>query len=136
MTWIIAEDDRPILDLLSRFCELRGINLLAFEDGREVLEYLAKDPLPEPIPTFALLDVRMVHVQGPEVAAALRKHPTLNNIGIVLMTAFRLPLAERSRLLQESGADSLIQKPLPAVGLLIEAVEEIIARRKENAKSK
>ncbi len=131
-TWLIAEDDPGIAALLLKYCSVLGITPLMFSDGSEVLDYLAT-PLKadDPIPDFALLDVFMPRVDGNEACRAIRKHQTLGNIPIMLMTAFKMSRSEKARVLAETGADGLLPKPLPPLRMLAEMIESAIVQHEE-----
>jgi CheY-like chemotaxis protein len=90
-----------------------------------------EDPIPEPeMPDVALLDIRMPGgPDGHELAAHMRRHPSLSNIAIILMTAYELPGSQRDEVLTVSGADQLFFKPLPPMEELAETARRIVARR-------
>jgi CheY-like chemotaxis protein len=65
------------------------------------------------MPEFALMDIRMPGKKGNEIATRMRSMPALNDMPIVLMTAFTLNEQERDALLTDAGVDQVIGKPLP-----------------------
>jgi two-component system sensor histidine kinase/response regulator len=130
MTLMIVEDDPAIRDVIKTMCELWNFEVIAFRDGYQAVEYLEKDPSPPPVPKVALLDIRMPGPWGHEISSKIRQHPTLGNIGIVLMTAYELPGSDEKQMIKTSGADRLIYKPLPAMDELLNMVQEVIRERK------
>lgn len=128
---MIVEDDAATLDALSATFQLYGCPVLPFNCGRAVLHYLDSEPPAAILPQVALIDIRLPDVMGHQVSAQIRKHPPLADIGIMLMTAFRLDLHEKARIMEQSGADELIYKPLPQIDQLLVLAEQIMKRRAE-----
>ncbi|MBN1311363.1 MAG: response regulator [Anaerolineae bacterium] len=130
MTWMIAEDDIAIREVIEMMCELWGFTTISFKDGFQAMEYLSSNHLPTPLPDIALLDIRMPGPWGHEISAKIRQHPEISDIGIVLMTAYELPGADEDRYLHSSGADQLLFKPLPPMEELLGFVKKVLERRK------
>ena len=133
MTWMVVEDDTAIRNVIETMCELWDFNILSFKDGFDATSYLKKSDPPTPLPDVALLDIRMPGPWGHEIGAHIRKHPLLQNIGVLLMTAYELPGEDEKRYLESSGADRLVYKPLPPMDELLELINEIINARKSFA---
>jgi CheY-like chemotaxis protein len=93
---LIAEDDKPVRELLARALTLDGHEVKAAPDGAEALERLSADgPF-----DLLLTDIRMPIMDGIALAlAAARDHPDL---AIVLMTGYA---GERER---AQGLDALV----------------------------
>ncbi len=130
MTWLIAEDDPGIRNLLLESCRLHQVTPLMFEDGQQVLDYLQAIPPGSGLPELALLDIVMPVVEGRAVCSAIRAHPQLGNIGILMMTAFKMSLAEKHRILTDLGADGVVLKPLPPMKLLVSMAQDVIEQRR------
>ncbi|MBN1122731.1 MAG: response regulator [Anaerolineae bacterium] len=129
MTWLVVEDDYAIRNILDAMCELWNFNIVVFEDGYKVSAYLESESLPEPVPDIALLDIRIPGPWGHEVAAKIRQHPHIKDIGIVLMTAYELSNADREKYLNTAEADMLMGKPLPPMDEMLELVKSIVEKR-------
>lgn len=132
MHWMIAEDEEDIRNLVSMMAQVWGHTTVVFESGAKAWAFLDavnagnnSDPLPE----FALMDIRMPGYRGDEVAKRIRDTSGMENIPIVLMTAFALSDDEIRELKQETGVDHVINKPLPDFVLLKAELEKIIASR-------
>jgi CheY-like chemotaxis protein len=113
--WMIAEDEADIRNLVAMMAQAWGHQPVTFETGQKAWDFLDKveagsygDPLPE----FALMDIRMPGKKGDEIARRIRTIDALKHIPIVLMTAFSLDDTERAAMLTD-GADRIISKPLP-----------------------
>ena len=133
LKWMVAEDDATIREIVQLSCDIIGHTSIAFPNGKRALEWMTKPIKAEELPDVALLDIRMPGgPDGHELAAHIRRHKTLSNIAIVLMTAYELPGSQRDEVLTVSGADLLLFKPLPPMEELAETVQEIIAARQAN----
>ncbi len=130
-TWMIVEDDAATLDALIAMFQLWGYAMLPFNCGRAALDYLQNDREIDLIPEVALIDIRLPDIGGPQISAAIRKHSELQDIAVMLMTAYRLDAVERARVMDESGADEFVYKPLPAMDQLIALGHTIRQRRAE-----
>ena len=129
MTWLVVEDDYAIRDIIVTMCELWGFNVIAFKDGYEAQVYLSNpDPAP-PLPDVALLDIRVPGPWGHELGAMIRQHPRLNDIGIILMTAYELGCSDEDAYLQSAQADELLYKTLPSMDELLAIVEQVVENR-------
>ena len=135
MTWLIVEDDASFRDIVTTMCELWGVNTIVFPDGRQAADWLKGTGANKKneAPDLALLDIRIPGLQGHEVAAEIRRHPELSNIGIILMTAYELPGEEQQRIMAVSDADLLMFKPLPMMEELMKIARDIITKREKNA---
>jgi len=136
MTWMIVEDDAAIRDVIEMMCELWGFKTVTFRDGFQAADYLSRPELEGPMPDVALLDIRMPGPWGHEISSRIRQHPTLKDIGIVLMTAYELPGADEERYLKTSGADKLLFKPLPPMDDLLAFVNGVLEARRSNSAQK
>lgn len=131
LTWMILEDDEATRDVIETMCELWEFPVVAFKDGNRAAEYLEMDTPPQPLPDVALLDIRNPGLWGHEISALIRKHPVLNNIAIIIMTAYELPGKDERQLKDISGADRIIFKPLPPMDRLIGIVKDVIEERRK-----
>jgi CheY-like chemotaxis protein len=64
------------------------------------------------------------------VGERLRKSPALENMTIVLTTAYRLSPDEERLVMEQAGADKVIYKPLPKFHELKKMLEDLIAERR------
>ncbi len=129
MTWLIVEDDLAIRTVLQTMCDLWGFEHVAFSSGFKAMAYLQQQAPPDPLPQVALLDIRLPGPWGHEIGKAIREHPVLKDIVVILMTAYELPGDEKASYLETSGADKLLSKPLPPMDDLLNIVEVALAKR-------
>jgi CheY-like chemotaxis protein len=116
MTWLIAEDEADIRNLIAMMCQVWGHNTLMFENGQKVWDWLdevEKGSQSVQLPELVLMDIRMPGKKGNELAHRMRAIPALSRLPIVLMTAFSLNDSERGQMMTGDGVDYIINKPLP-----------------------
>ena len=82
-----------------------GLDVVALEDGKAVLEHLKHHT-----PTLMILDVDMPHLGGPDVCARARGVRRLADVPVVLVSAQpRHRVEERA---PWAKADAIFEKPL------------------------
>lgn len=117
MTWLIAEDEADIRNLIITLCTVWGHPTLAFENGSKAwawMDQVEGGTFTGTLPELALMDIRMPGKRGDELAQRMRTIPALQDIPVVLMTAFSLTESEIQAMTGKDGADHLIHKPLPS----------------------
>jgi len=127
--WMIAEDEADIRNLVITMAGVWGHSTVAFESGTKAWEFLdsvENGSYSENLPEFALMDIRMPGQRGDEIAQRIRRTPGLENIPIVLMTAFALSADEMRTMRAETGVDYIINKPLPDFIQLKGILDDII----------
>ena len=133
--WMLVEDEPDIYELLIAMFEMWGIEGVAFVDGEEAIAWVDDAEQGHVIgetPELALLDIRLPGaISGPMVGERLRKSPLFKDIGIVLITAYKLSVDEEKAVIAQAGADKLIYKPLPRFNELKKLIEEVIAARRK-----
>jgi CheY-like chemotaxis protein len=128
MIWMIAEDETDIRNLIAMMAQAWGHEAMPFPTGRDAwafLDAVEAGTHTGALPEFALMDIRMPGYSGDEVAHRIRTIAPLQDIPIVLMTAFTLGDDERARMLTD-GADRVIYKPLPDFMELKAILEQVI----------
>ena len=132
--WLIVEDEPDIYATLVAMSELIGDGGVAFTDAEEAVTWIDEVDSGEAghveiKPHLALLDIRLPgELSGADVSARLRQSPTFANIAIVLITAYRLSEAEEDEIMQHSGADLLMYKPLPRIPEFQALVKPLLER--------
>ena len=132
-TWMIVEDEPGIYEMLLAMSEVLGNEGIAFVDGDEAIAWVDEvdgGRFEGELPELALLDIRLpTSTSGPMVGARLRKSPTVGQMGVILMTAYHLKDDEKQELIAQAGADLLLTKPLPSVGVMQTTLAEVVAKR-------
>jgi CheY-like chemotaxis protein len=116
-TWMVVEDEPDLYDTLLALFEIWSIDGVAFTNGTDAVKWIEDVDRGEAntnLPELALLDIRLPGVSGPEIGQRLRKSPVLNDVAIVMMTAYHLTPTEEKAILEKSQAGTLLYKPLPS----------------------
>jgi CheY-like chemotaxis protein len=98
-TVLLVEDDLTIRDILQDQLEDDGYDVVPASNGRQALEYLTQDALPDLI----ILDLMTPIVTGWQVLEHLRGEPALARIPVIVVTA--------SSGNKPSGAVKILRKP-------------------------
>ncbi len=109
VTILVAEDDYGILSLLQTFFEDHGATVYPEENGRDVLEHIAKFR-----PDVVLLDVVMPHADGFSLLTDLRKSG--DSTPVIMLT--QKSMVEDKIKGLEHGADDYVAKPFSTKELL------------------
>ncbi len=116
-TWMLLEDEPDLYDMILAMYDMLGIGGVAFGSGEDAvtwIEDVEQGRYDGELPQLALLDIRLPdNINGPMVGARMRESPILNDTVLVLMTAYRLSPREERDVLEYSGADYMLYKPLP-----------------------
>ena len=111
-TILVVEDDADLVELATHWLERDGYAVQSVGDGKDALERLAADPLPD----LVLLDVMIPRITGFEVLQKLRADARTRALPVVMMTSFsREKDVARGR---ELGANDYIVKPLMELDFL------------------
>ncbi len=136
MTWLIAEDETDIRNLVALMCQAWGHTPLTFETGQKVWDWLdavEKDGKDEPgkdeLPELILMDIRMPGKKGNELAKRMRTIERFEHTPIVLMTAFSLNAQERQEMIDKDGVDKILNKPLPDFDQLRIILHDIVQQK-------
>lgn len=132
--WLVLEDEPDVYEMMMHITQLLGIEGIAFVDAEEAIAWI--DDVDDQVymgmmPDVAILDIRMPgNFNGLDVSARLRQSPLLSGIPILLITAYRLNVSEEAEVMNYSGADKLIYKPLPAPKELKSLIDHMLEQQK------
>ncbi len=102
---LIAEDDPPIMRLLSAQLEMEGYEVTQTMDGAIAWQALQQDHLPD----LVLLDILMPNMNGYEVCRRIRATPRLAALPVLILTALQDSASRLKGL--EAGANDFLGKP-------------------------
>jgi CheY-like chemotaxis protein len=114
---LLVDDERSVVRGLATALNARGYEVEIAFDGEQVLERLARDPLPD----LLLLDYAMPGVDGETVLAQVRANPRSRNLPVLLATASTIDLGAIQR------SCGLLLKPYPRE-VLFTMIAELLAR--------
>lgn len=137
-TWMVVEDEPDLYDTLLFMLEMWSIDGVAFTNGTDTLKWIDevdRGTVEANIPELALLDIRLPDSSGHEIGYRLRCSPTLKDITIVLMTAYKLSPKEEKMIKARAQADLLIYKPLPEPAEFRETLLDLIVQRRARSKT-
>lgn len=115
---LIVDDETEVAHGLEALLAARGYGVEVAYDGRQVLDRLARDPLPDLI----LLDYSMPELDGAEVLQQLRSNPRIQGIPVLLMSAASIAVEKMPR------CTAFLQKPYPRE-VLFTLIDRLLASR-------
>jgi len=115
---LVADDDRDIVDSISRVLKAKGFAVMPAYDGKEAMAAIARSR-----PDLVLLDLKMPEMDGYQVIQEIKTDPGLSDIPIVVMTAHRI---DHSRIGVIDMAAGQVPKPFSAEELA-QRVESLLA---------
>ncbi|OGS21635.1 MAG: hypothetical protein A2252_12675 [Elusimicrobia bacterium RIFOXYA2_FULL_39_19] len=105
---IVLEDDMGIRELLKSELENTGYNVEIIDDTMTLLDVVTANR-----PDLIMMDVSMPGMDGITLCHQLKNMPGLNNIPVIIMTAFTDKKTEDDARL--FGADDFILKPFSII---------------------
>jgi two-component system sensor histidine kinase/response regulator len=118
---LIVDDLADNLFMLKTFLELQGYSVDTAERGASALEQ-AQDTLPDLI----LLDVMMPEMDGYEVTRAIRRHRDLQEIPVILITAYTDTCRIKGL---AAGATDFVRKPID-LDELLDKIQTLLTRKR------
>lgn len=102
---ILAEDNELNALLLSKYLNDIGCHLTLTENGREVMDQVAKR-----MPDLIIMDYHMEVMDGKETLIQLKNDPALKHIPVIIVTGDAF--VESREALLAAGANAVIEKPI------------------------
>jgi CheY-like chemotaxis protein len=109
---LIVDDEKDTLLMLGKRLTAGGYSVITATNGKDAIA-LAKSQHPDII----ILDILMPEMDGGEVVAELKEHPSTRSIPVILLTAI-LSKAEEEKYGSVVGGNITLAKPLDAEKLL------------------
>lgn len=118
---LVADDMLLVRELQRSILEEAGYRVLVAEDGHAALDTLTRERV-----DLVLTDVEMPGMNGFDLTRAIRAHPDLANLPVVILTS--KSSAEDHQEGLDAGADGYIVKDSFGEGALLGAVERLLGR--------
>ena len=123
---VLVVDDEPlVIKMLKHVLEGEGFDVRAATNKQETLEQIRRTPLPD----LVMLDVMLPDVDGFQILDAIRRHPALKALPVVMLTS----KATREAVLRglTGDANGYITKPFE-IPVLIKAVHAVLGMSEEH----
>lgn len=115
---LIADDEENLLLLLKDNLEEYGFDVVLAKNGEEAFQHSQSAK-----PNVIILDVEMPKMNGIQVCERIRKIPELNDVPILILSAYAQPEDIKKGL--AAGANQYMTKPFK-VNQLIETIRKLI----------
>ena len=128
---LIVEDDPEMREFYVRFFDgLRdeGFKAVIVADAERALDVLQHEPM-----DLVLLDWNLPGISGETLLRALRAHPKMRSVGVLMVTGRSGPADEIQAL--DSGADDYLAKPFDE-SMLLAKLQSLSRRRELGGESK
>jgi two-component system phosphate regulon response regulator PhoB len=122
-TILLVEDEKESAEMLSNFLEMHDYRVLTAYEGNRAVELIGREA---GAIHLAVLDIMVPGVDGKEICRRIRKHPVLNDIPVIFLTAKDQEKDEIEGL--ELGADDYISKPA-SLDLVKTHIETLLRRQ-------
>lgn len=120
---LLVEDEEEPAEMLANFLEMNDYKVLVAHEGNRALGLIEEHAGDIHL---AILDIMVPNVDGKEICRQIRKHPVLNDIPVIFLTAKDKEQDEIEGL--ELGADDYIPKPA-SLNLVKAHVESLLRRQ-------
>lgn len=122
-TILLVEDEAEPAEMLSNYLEMHGFEVILAMTGNKAIELIDKNARKIDL---AILDIMVPDKSGYEICSYLRKHPVLNDVPVIFLTAKDKEKDEIAGL--DLGADDYIAKPA-SLNLVKAHIETMLRRR-------
>jgi DNA-binding NtrC family response regulator len=116
---MVIDDESDLLGVTTKMLEKNGYSVHAFESPIKAIEHVKNGGCKDC--TIVLSDIRMPSISGFEVVRQLKE--VRPEMGVILMTAFKINKSEVQMVLPSTKVDSFLNKPFRSADL-IEAIKE------------
>jgi CheY-like chemotaxis protein len=124
---MVVEDDHITRGMMEMMLTRAGWQVCSAENGRRALENLENcEKNQEVMPSLILLDLMMPELDGFQVVDRLHRHPTWQNIPVIVLTAKDITLEDRMRL--KNGVQNIFQKGAYKRDSLLAEIREQLSR--------
>ena len=101
---LVVEDNPDSREMIACLLRLKGYDIVSATDGQEAFDLLERER-----PDLIITDIQMPNVDGIEMIRRLRKHSELNQVPILVMSAYRSGVVSEA---MAAGANASTRKPV------------------------
>jgi CheY-like chemotaxis protein len=120
---LVVDDEPAVIMIISKYLEHKDYDVIAATNGEEALVKALIEK-----PDLVLLDSRMPVMDGWEMLKRIRKHPGLNNLPVIMVTA--LCEAKDVTIASTLGIEDYITKPFDPTDLVEKVDQALKSKRK------
>jgi CheY-like chemotaxis protein len=115
---LVADDEKVVRDVISRFLRLKDYDVFTVENGREAVKRVTDDNF-----DLLIMDLRMPGLRAQEILQAIRE--TKKDLPVIILTG--TIDAEESEVLQKFGhpVEDIISKPADLFEILEKIKEKL-----------
>lgn len=125
---LVIDDEQEILNLIRLSLEQAGFRVLRTTRAEEGLALVLQEK-----PDLLLLDVMMPDLDGLELLRRVRRHPTMGQMPVIIVSA-RASHINQQRMLQlslsDQDVDAFVGKPFNP-GALLQTVKTVLTKHKD-----
>ncbi len=125
-TVVVIDDDPSVGLLVSVILKNLNYNVLTFLKGKDFLDQITKEPLPNLI----LLDLKLPDIDGYEICKKIRENPLTTSIPIIVITGVD-EIGSKIKMI-ETGADDYINKPFDVRELKVR-INRLLKRKERDS---
>ncbi|MFC1590737.1 response regulator transcription factor [Candidatus Omnitrophota bacterium] len=120
----IIEDNKSLVDIITKFLELKNFIVNPVYYGRGALSAIMADR-----PDLIILDLILPDIDGSDLLAELKESEDTRNIPVIILTARDSDSYREYGM--KLGADEYIAKPYSS-GVLLEKINRVLDKKKNN----
>ncbi|MEW5854430.1 MAG: response regulator [Myxococcota bacterium] len=118
---LIADDDKELAQLLSRYFQARGIDVTLAHDGEVAWQQFVTQP-----PHIVVMDLMMPKLDGRGLIARIRSHLTAGRTPLVVMSGALSSAQEEQALVARLKVEGAFRKPL-VLNEMLESMDRLVA---------
>jgi CheY-like chemotaxis protein len=120
---LVVDDSDDTREMMAKLLELEAFTVITAEDGRAGLSVAEAEQ-----PDLIITDINMPNLNGIEMIRQIRKHPRLDKVPILAITAYGHNIAREAL---EAGANHATTKPIE-FDSLIGGIKELLDKSKDH----
>ena len=123
-TILIADDELSVREIVRRYLEKEGYNIIEADNGPKTLQLLYEQK-----PDLLILDIMLPEISGIDFLKQMRSKSVFDKLPVIILSALADPKTIRAGL--DAGADRYLTKPY-LVNNLVKTITEVLRARGES----